>query len=212
MSVTHVVAPGDCMVSIAGRYGFSDYKKIWEDSANQALRKKRPDPNVLFPGDEVIIPDKKKKDAACPPGAHKFVVTFPKRKLKLKLGDGTTALAGRKYLLKVGKLEIEGKTTGDGLVEQDLPANAVEAELIIAGATMKLRLGDLNPMKDVPDGGISGVQARLRNLGYAPGAINGDLNERTMLAIRLFQEDNKLEVTGAVDDALLAKLEELHGS
>ena len=42
MPITHVVAQGDCFSKIARRYGFADYKVIYNDPANAELKKKRP--------------------------------------------------------------------------------------------------------------------------------------------------------------------------
>ena len=57
-----------------------------------------------------------------------------------------------------------------------------------------------------------GAQGRLRNLGYSVGAIDGVLGRRTDEALRAFQLDHGLEVTGELDDATRAKLAEFgHG-
>jgi peptidoglycan hydrolase-like protein with peptidoglycan-binding domain len=66
-------------------------------------------------------------------------------------------------------------------------------------------------LRDSPDGGISGVQARLLLLGYAPGPLDGTLTQQTKSAISAFQQDNQLPVTGKIDSALLDALERAHG-
>jgi peptidoglycan hydrolase-like protein with peptidoglycan-binding domain len=76
----------------------------------------------------------------------------------------------------------------------------------------QLLIGNLNPAKDTDDEGVSGIQSRLRNLGYSPGKVDGIYGPRTAAAIAAFQHDNKLEVDGKISDALVSKLEELHGS
>ncbi len=50
------------------------------------------------------------------------------------------------------------------------------------------------------------VQRRLAMLGYAPGPADGKLGEKTRKAIRLYQADRGMPVTGEVDARLLAAL------
>jgi N-acetylmuramoyl-L-alanine amidase len=75
-----------------------------------------------------------------------------------------------------------------------------------------LRIGHLNPMDETPDEGVSGIQARLRNLGYDVGPIDHRLGRRTRAAIRAFQRDNPpLVVDGICGPKTRAKLIEKHG-
>ena len=75
-----------------------------------------------------------------------------------------------------------------------------------------LQLGHLNPLSDTEDGGVSGAQARLRNLGYRPGLIDGRLGPKTRAALRQYQEDLGLEVTGELTDETASALVDDHGS
>ena len=54
----HIVEPGDCMASIGEQYGFH-WETLWDLAENADLKKNRKNPNVLFEGDEVTIPDKR---------------------------------------------------------------------------------------------------------------------------------------------------------
>jgi hypothetical protein len=60
-----------------------------------------------------------------------------------------------------------------------------------------------------PTSEISGLQGRLRHLGYAVGAPDGTLDPRSEEALRAFQTDHDLEVTGELDQATQDKLREL---
>ena len=43
------------------KYGFYNWKMIYEHPDNKDFKDKRTNPNILFPGDRVLIPDKRKK-------------------------------------------------------------------------------------------------------------------------------------------------------
>ena len=55
------------------------------------------------------------------------------------------------------------------------------------------------------------VQAELTLLGYYHGPIDGNVNPGTMpsLAIKFYQRDHRLPVTGAIDGNLIASLASL---
>ena len=63
----HSVAPGDCITSIACKYGFTDIRTLWDHPKNAHLRRIRPNPNLLDPKDQVFIPDKQQKRHHAPP-------------------------------------------------------------------------------------------------------------------------------------------------
>jgi peptidoglycan hydrolase-like protein with peptidoglycan-binding domain len=50
------------------------------------------------------------------------------------------------------------------------------------------------------------VQAALNRIGYGPVAIDGKANEETTSAIRRFELDNGLPISGTVSDALIDRL------
>ena len=54
----YIVQPGDFLLKIARQHGFRDYRTVYDDPANAAFRRKRPNPDVIFPGDQLVIPDK----------------------------------------------------------------------------------------------------------------------------------------------------------
>ena len=59
--------------------------------------------------------------------------------------------------------------------------------------------------------GVSGdsvrsVQLRLEELGYDPGAIDGELGGQTQIAIRRFQADRRMTISGAVSEELIIEL------
>ena len=212
MPFKHVVQQGECLSSIAGKYGLPDYRTIYNDPDNADFRKKRPDPNILYPGDVLVIPDLRNKTMACATQQrHKFKLKTAKRKIHVKLQDHAgRALKNLPYTLVVGKDRIEGTTTGAGEIKKEIPAQVDIVTIIMNGAQWPLHIAHLNPVRHTADEGISGLQSRLRNLGYSPGPIDGILGPRTQAAIRAFQRAHNLEPTGKVDDDFRNKLESEH--
>ena len=59
---SHTVEKGECMTSISRQYGFADYHTVYDHPQNKGLKDKRKNPNMLFPGDEVFIPEHEPKE------------------------------------------------------------------------------------------------------------------------------------------------------
>src|SRR5262245_42749248 len=67
------VEQGDCIASIAARFGYL-WQTIWNAPANAEIKRIRKDPNVLLPGDRVVLPDKLLRHEACDTEKrHRFV-------------------------------------------------------------------------------------------------------------------------------------------
>lgn len=214
MPITHVVQQGECFSKIAKRYGFADYKKVYEHPDNSDLRKKRPNPNLLFPGDKIVIPDQAPKAASLSTGRfHRITLKVPKRHVRVALKDAEgQPLAGKAYTLVLDTHEeLQGSTDGEGFLEEKLPLTVGRAQLECEGLSWELELGHLNPLEDAPDEGVSGAEARLINLGYALEPT-GRMTIELRSAIRAFQHQSDLEITGRLDAKTIQKLKELHGS
>jgi Putative peptidoglycan binding domain len=145
---THTVKAGECMAQLAAFYGFASWKTLYDDPGNEALRKKRPNPNLLAPGDVVTIPDKKPKELEVKAGAsHRFKVALPKAKLRIYLrGLVGEKLAAAKYKLEIDGKTLEGTTDGEGLLELSIPPQAMTAKLEVALTAPP------EPPKPSPDG------------------------------------------------------------
>lgn len=206
--IRHVVKQGECLSLIAAAYGFADWKLIYDDGANAALKKKRPNPHVLHPGDEVMIPDRDPTPVDVATGKeHRFVLKLPKRALEVKmLDEHKLPLKKEHWIATAGDDVYYGVTDGDGLLTLDLPLDATRVSIWIAGQERDLSLGALNPMEEAPDDGLSGAQGRLLGLGFDPGPLDGVMGPRTRSAIVAFQRHFKLKITGEADDATRARL------
>lgn len=102
-------------------------------------------------------------------------------------------------------------------LKSQLPADAVkEAETIVARFKPRpLDLAANGVFRNVnwaraQTGGpqaISRAQILLSRLGYDPGPVDGNMGDKTRLAVIAYERDNNLAQTGKVDGELLAKLE-----
>lgn len=209
----HVVNSGECLSVIAARYGFADYKTIYDHPDNAELKKQRPNPNLIYPGDEVFIPARGGKTVEIAAGkAYAFTLKRAKKALRIVIQkhDGT-ALGGEAGILSIGGKNIPVTSDGGGKIEQMVPIDERQATLTIAGRVLKLRFGNLNPIGETPDGGVTGAKGRLKNLGYdVPDSLDS-FDDSTHAAIALFQHDHKLIVTGKLDAATAKQLASTHG-
>jgi len=211
----YTVAQGDCLSSIADAVGFANWRTIYNDPQNAAFRNLRPDPNVIFPGDQLFIPD---RDPGEEPGATDLTHTFELKRSPVLLrvvllDEDHNPLGGIAYKLSMAGTVIEGKAGPDGVVEQTIQPSTCQATLSIklarddeTGYTWDLQLGALDPETT-----ITGVQARLNNLGYNTGPLDGIKGHRTTDAIKEFQTKYELEVDGIVGPITRAKLVKVHG-
>src|SRR5512134_2279572 len=84
----YTIQPGDYLPRIAEQNGFFDFHTIWDHADNAALKAKRKNPNVLLPGDELVIPDKQQRQESRPTDAkHTFRVKRAKNLLRIVLED-----------------------------------------------------------------------------------------------------------------------------
>lgn len=73
-------------------------------------------------------------------------------------------------------------------------------ELKMEERKIKPRSASSKPARK-PDPNVLGVQRALADLNYDPGPVDGFMGEKTAEALRFFQEDEGLEVTGQIDQA-----------
>jgi len=236
MSSTHVVRQGECMSSIADGYGHF-WETLWNHPDNAALRQRRQDPNVLLPGDTVSVPEREKREVSGATEArHRFRKKGVPARIRLKImqeppeetGDSQESgdvirssaqppqdevRADLPYRLEIDGQLTEGRTDGEGMIEVAIPPGARSGKIILEPNTTRAReipllLGSLDPISE-----IRGVKQRLANLGFDCGSCTDDeLTEGVEAALRFFQEEYGLDVTGAVDGATRDKLKQVHGS
>jgi len=210
----HIVAQGEHLSKIAKRHGFSDYRTIWNHPQNADVREKRQNPNVLFPGDVLFIPDKELRiEARATDERHRFVVKRTALKLRLVVED----LYETPVRNAPCELVIEGEVTrhitdGKGLVEQEILPDAHDGWLVLRGeetpfrdTLIPVKIGDLDP-----EDTTSGQLARLNNLGYLPG--DGTDPDAFRSAVEEFQCDHPpLKVDGTCGKKTQEQLKKVHG-
>ncbi len=116
------------------------------------------------------------------------------------------------YLLRYQGTDLQGFTDIEGMVEISLPPSVKRAKLIVSPGTrdemtIPIEVGGLNPIST-----LSGVKQRLRNLGYGLSDIDEEEDIELRDAIRAFQRDHGLEVTGELSDPLRNTILSEHGS
>ncbi len=198
----HKVVQGECICSLADRFGLA-WKEIYDHPANAKLRKLRPDPHILAPGDEVYIPETGKKEELCPTGrTHRFVVQTMTVEIRIVLADWQgKPFADKKFLVEGKGVHVAGKTTAAGLAVAKVPAR-LEAVTLSAwiydgeeagepDIEYDLQIGHLDPADT-----IAGVQSRLNNLGFRC-PTSGEADEATERAIARYQQ--ACELAGQID-------------
>lgn len=216
----HAVKQGDCISSIADKYNLST-ETIWNHPDNAELKDKRKDPNILFPDDVVIIPDKEIKEEACATDqVHRFKRKGIPPKLSLRLMDGDEPRKNVSYRIFVDGQIIKGQTDGNGILDEFVPSSAKKGELVIdeTGEAYDLELGNLDPISKE-----SGVRQRLENLSFL--RPNADRNEFESAIVNFKishcdleipeegdTDDNAYEEHIKIDKKMMDKLLDIHGS
>jgi hypothetical protein len=208
--VKHTTKEGECISSIAYEHGFF-WDTIWNLPENAELKSNRTDPNILFPGDEVFIPEKRvKSEQIATEQRHRFVLKGVPIKLCLRVLECDEPRADEPYSLLIDGVWYNGITDSNGYLEVSIQTgNAHKAKLIMSsdGSSYDIDLGAVDPISE-----IRGIQQRLNNLGYDCGAIDNILGLRTREAIRQFQVNRGLPASGELDHQTMSELEKEHGS
>ncbi|MEW6367261.1 MAG: peptidoglycan-binding domain-containing protein [Acidobacteriota bacterium] len=203
---------GECFESIAFKYGFN-WETLWAHPQNQRLREKSKTPNIVMPGDEIYIPEKRaKSEAGATEQSHRFKLKGVPSKVQLRMVDSAGKIrAGLSYVMEIQDgPTYRGKIPADGWIRHSIPPNAKTARLEVTDNVVTeeyvLQLGGLDPIYEV-----TGIQQRLKNLGYDLDDAPGAFGPATEAAICSFQTAHGLTETGEADKRTLDKLLEVYG-
>jgi hypothetical protein len=215
MAEWHTIEQGECLSSLAAQYHLPGWRTIYNHSNNADFRQEHPNPNVIYPGALVYIPDPEVVHREKPTDKkHTFVLKQDKTLLRIVTADGDgKPYEETDYRLMIGDDIFEGKTDGQGMLEQAIDPQVSSGVLTVwlPGAprrhcTWKLNIGHLDPVHQ-----MSGIQGRLNNLGYNSGPVDGIRGPITTAAVKEFQKKHQLTVDGIPGPLTQGKLKEVHG-
>ncbi|MFT5879474.1 MAG: hypothetical protein ACI86X_000578 [Moritella sp.] len=217
MATEHTVVQGETLPRIAKNYGFPNYKAIYEHECNAEFRALRDNPNIIFPGDVITIPD---QERVFKPLTDAKINVFKIKKYAeyfradFKDSDGN-AWAGKRVVLTLDDVETESFVNDDGTIEIELAEYSPETGTLSlyfddeseeASDIFDLSLGHLDPVDTA-----TGIQSRCRLLGFDCGKIDGDIAEKSSAGIKGFQAEYGLKVDGDAAAITQAKLKEIYG-
>ena len=202
MATLHIVQQGENLFSIAREHKVPNWRDIYFHEANAEFRKKRPNPNIICPGDEIQIPDSETKSVTIRTGAHHvFYVDRETQNLTLRLLDehgrpkGNVSceltINGQKKAVASGadgKLKIQVDDPSLKAMHIDVFADPESEE---PTHQYELQLAFLDP----PDT-LAGLQARLNSLGHDCGVVDGIYGKRTKEGIKSYQAARSLDING----------------
>lgn len=230
MGKTHFVVQGEYLSKIARAYGFADFQTLWDAPENKDLKEKRKNPNILYPGDKLFIPDKEiREEARATEKKHRFELLGENLMLRIKLMDySNKPVAGHQCTLIVENDARDFKTQSDGMLEEEISTDQGSGKLLSRGKPdpeltfnapleIPLKIGHIDP-----EDKVSGQIARLNNLGYSAGELPAHpLNDREaedarqtpefISAVEEFQCDHGLTVDGNCGPKTQTKLKDAHG-
>ena len=170
----YVIKQGDHLGLLAHKFGF-DADTVWNDPANDALRKVRPNPNILLAGDQLYIPDQVDRQplTLVTGQMNSFVSPDPPMVTITHqfIGSDPSAYATKAYSIQeLGQL-TGLETNEDGMVKFEAPVTLDTATVVFTdtGESWALAIGNLDPI-DTP----IGVFERLQNLGHIDSTVQYD--------------------------------------
>lgn len=158
MPKNHTVQTGETLLSIAHVEGFRSWETLWNHPENETLRSQRTDPDDLYIGDNVFIPDKAQKSVTITavtavqspsePDAelgseenvgepdYTFVAKTLKSYLSLSLEDDSgQPYKNKPYQIDVtlpdGSQSIDGTTDADGRLNTTLHPEARSLDIML---------------------------------------------------------------------------------
>lgn len=191
MGEYYTVKQGDCLSSIAEDHGFVHWRTIYDHPNNSGFRQRRPDPNLIFPGDVLFIPDKRRRDEnGATDQRHEFKLHVNKTYLYLVLEDEQGTPLEGEYTLEIEGKEIAQGTLANGEIKTEIDADDERGVLTVqpedtppeAVLIWEVRLGHLDPMEET-----AGVQGRLWNLGFECGPVDNLYGPLTRSGVKEFQ-------------------------
>ena len=206
--IRHTVRQGECLSSIAYDYGFT-IESLLNFPENREIKERR-DSNVLNPGDIIVVPDKSIQQYSATTGSkHRFVRKNEPELVRIEFLEYGEPRSNENYHMLIDGEHRVGVLDSDGVMAERISPDAKELKVSFGDGDeeelVEFALGALDPVDTT-----SGVQARLLNLGFHCGLIDGVMGPRTRGALHDFQLDHKLKETGEPDETTQSSLVEAH--
>ncbi len=198
------VEQGDCVASIAYRAGLTE-KVLLQEPGNKALAQGLERGHSLLPGETVQVPARRKRVVARPTGKrHRFRRKDVPARLEVRPLLMSMPRRNVAYEITVDGDVSRAITDGEGWIKRKISPDAARATIVFdpdgERETYEITLGGIDPVSSV-----TGIQARLENIGYAC-VLSGEEDAQLALALARYQEDHQLPVTGEIDDTTRASL------
>jgi len=218
MGKQHIVEEGEHLAGIAAQHGFSSFLTLWNHPDNADLKKLRKNPNVLFAGDRVFIPNRETREEDRPTDKkHSFVAASGELKLRVKVLEPLDTPRSEPCTLTGNGFQNPMFDLGEGILVGLIPVNARKAELFFPNTgkeesevKVPVGVGLLDPITEV-----AGQRQRLNNLGYFAG-FDPRSTSQFKFAVEEFQCDHLKEIgkkkeDGVCDADTQRVLEKVHG-
>lgn len=206
----YVVKQGDYLTQLAHDLGF-DKDAVWNDDKNADLRASRPNPEMLYPGDVVYLPDQSPTPSPMAQGTENgYAADVPTVKVTVTFSneDPAQSLANEAY--EVDGLPVtSGTTDGNGEASFDVPVIVRDFTVTFTAKeyAFHILVGSVDPPTEE-----SGLRFRLANLGFYRRVADDEDADALAGAISDFQKANSITVTGAIDDATRDAIVAAHDS
>lgn len=207
MAEDHVVSAGEHLARIAALRGFRSYAPLWNDPANEALRRQRTNPNILAVGDHAHVPNPELREVdRATEKRHRFRAELHPLVVRL----GFLHWNGRPVEPGPTPVSVDGKdvpfVASAGRIEFPVDVRADRCLVGISDGELLMRVGFLQPADTV-----AGFRDRLTNLGYDAGESDKASDLQLRSAVEEFQCDHELVVDGKCGPKTQKALVHAHG-
>lgn len=205
------VKAGETLYSICRETG-NDWATVWDHSDNAELRRSGRTPGLLAPGDRIHLPAATPRSATASTSTCTTFCVRPDTlitRVRLILDDSPAH--GRAVIIRLPDGDLSTYADDQGVVEFPLRGDERRATLEVQhdGETLEIELniGALDPVTE-----LTGVQARLNNLGFGCGEADGVLGPETRAALARFRSARGIVSSAILDDVTRRELTAQHGS
>lgn len=215
-NATHTVQEKDSTDYLSYATGHF-WQTIWDHPDNSDLAGSRSHQNELEPGDTVFIPELRQKSET---RQADLVHTFKRKGVPFEIVYVVRTVLGETlsdsdYVLQIGNSRYEGKTDGQGKLHAYVQPKARTGKLTVkvekpgypTHVDFQIEIGPTPPPNSV-----RGMKFRLAALGYAPGEINGDVDDASTSAAEFFLSDRTSDCAADFSAALAEEIDAAYQS